>query len=72
MPRYFFVVQYPDGTLADADGTDLPTDSAALELAQRIIRDLKNGGDHDEPGLTLIVKDETERIVFSLPLQSER
>ncbi len=67
MPRYFFVLQHPDGTLDDAEGAILPTDSAAVEYAQRIVRELKNGGDHDGPGLTLIVKDDAQRIVCSVP-----
>jgi hypothetical protein len=45
----------------------LPDDAAALGYADRIIRELKKGGGLDDPGLMMVVENETHMTVLSLP-----
>jgi hypothetical protein len=49
VPRYFFTVQWPDHEDGDRLGTSLADDAAALDHAIRIVRDLRQGGEHDDP-----------------------
>jgi hypothetical protein len=67
MPRYFFIVQTPDQQIEDDKGTVLPNDGAALVCALKIIKRLANEQGHD--GWSMIVKDDTGRVVSSIPFQ---
>ena len=68
MPRYFFNVRIPDeADREDSAGTVYHHDIDALDYAYRVIQELKHGGDYGAPGIMMIVKDHTGRIVFSIP-----
>jgi hypothetical protein len=65
--RYFFNIRWLDHEDRDRLGTLLPDDAAALDHAIRIIRDLRQGGEHEDPGLMMIVRNEILKTVLSLP-----
>jgi len=67
MPRYYFVIRSGDRELGDDDCTLLPRDAAAWDYALRIIGELKESGNYDDPGLQMIVKEEGGRQVFVIP-----
>jgi hypothetical protein len=68
MPRYFFTVQTLNNVVEDdPGGTTLPDITAALAHAERVIRSLRRDGGHDDPALTMLVKDETRHAVLFLP-----
>ena len=64
---YFFVIR--NGTVEgnDQDGTPLQDDEDARNYANRIIRELKEGGGYDEGDWALIVFAEGGRQVCSVP-----
>ena len=69
VPRYFFNIQVSDGELEDdPHGTDLPDVAAALSYAERTIRELKVEIGFDDPSkLMMIVVDDADQVVLSLP-----
>jgi len=67
VPNYFFIVKWPDQELDDPEGTRLPTDGDALKYAKRLIREIREGGEPDEPQLTMTVKNAVGETVFSIP-----
>jgi hypothetical protein len=67
VPQYFFTIRWPDHEDGDRLGASLPDDAAALDHAIRIVRDLRQGGEHDDPGLMMIVKNQMLNTVLSLP-----
>jgi hypothetical protein len=54
--RYFFNIKWPNYEDSDQVGTSLPDDTAALEHAIRVVRELRQGGEHDDPGLMMVQK----------------
>jgi hypothetical protein len=67
MPRYFFVVSWHDQQAEDDQGAIMPNDDVAREFALRLVRELKEEGDFDDPGLKLVVKDEADNELFVIP-----
>jgi len=70
VPRYFFNVEGPGhggGVGDDPFGSEFPTDASAFDCAKRIIRELKNAGGYEDPGLTMVVKLESGTTVFAIP-----
>jgi hypothetical protein len=67
MPRYFFAVRWPEHEDNDRLGTSLPDDAAALIHATSVIGELRRGGEHDDPALMMIVRNEMLKTVLSLP-----
>ena len=65
--RYFFVIRWPDRDDDDKEGTLFLCKTAALAYAERIIKELKEAGGYDEPGLTMIVANEDGEIVYAIP-----
>jgi hypothetical protein len=65
--RYFFSIRWPDHVDGDQLGTSLPDDAAALAHALRIIRELRQGGEHDDPQIMMVVRNEKLKTVLSLP-----
>ena len=55
--RYFFSLRWSDHEDDDANGTLLSDDAAALNYADRLIRQLKDAGGYSDPNLTVIVRD---------------
>ena len=60
--RYFFSVRWPDHEDDDTNGTLLSDEAAALGYADRVVRELKEGGGYNDPGLMVIVRDGTQRV----------
>ena len=69
MSRYFFAIRWPDREDSDRLGTSLPDDAAALDHAIRMVRRLRRGGKHGDPGLMMIVRNETLKTALSLPFR---
>lgn len=65
--RYFFVIRWPDGEHDDPEGTPFRSSSAALAYAFRIVRELKDAGGYDEPGMTLVVENALGETLFAIP-----
>jgi len=55
--QYFFDVRSSDHEDDDRDGTLLSDNAAALNYADRLIRELKEGGRYNDPNLMVIVRD---------------
>jgi hypothetical protein len=67
MPRYYFVLRWPDQEGQDKVGTVLASDDDTLGHAKRVIRELKEDGGYDGPNLMMIVKDESGTVLRSIP-----
>jgi len=67
MPRYHFLIEFPDHTLDDPDGQNFPDSNAAIEHGHRIVRELREGGDYS-PGAVLHVRDEAGQPIHSMPI----
>jgi hypothetical protein len=65
MPRYYFIVQTPEQQIEDDGGAILPNDGAAMVRALKIGKELAN--EEGRVGWSMIVKDDTGRIVSSIP-----
>jgi hypothetical protein len=65
--RYFFHIRRVDREDSDHRGVVLPNDAAVLDHALCIIKDLRQGGEHNDPGLMMIVRNESLKTVLSLP-----
>ena len=65
--RYYFVIRWPDHDDDDAEGTLFLSRSAALAYAQRIIRELKEAGGYEQPGLTMLVRNADGEVLYSIP-----
>ena len=65
--RCFFSVRWPDHEDDDTNGTLLSDEAAALGYADRLVRELKEGGGYNDPELMVIVRDGTQRVVLSIP-----
>jgi hypothetical protein len=70
LPRYYFVIQWPDREHGDNHGTVLPDDAAARNYAERVIRELKESGGYDDPGLSMIVRNEAGKQIFVIPFET--
>ncbi len=44
-----------------------PDDIAALAYAERIILELQKHGGHDDPAMTMIVRNDADQMVWSIP-----
>jgi hypothetical protein len=68
VPRYFFTIHRGDRVEDDPDGTYLPDAEAALCYADYTIRELrKQNGYKDDLALMMMVKDQADQTVLSLP-----
>jgi hypothetical protein len=68
LPRYFFNARVPgEADREDSEGTVFLRDTDAFDYAYGIIRKLKQTGGYDAPGIMMIVKDHTGRVIFSVP-----
>jgi hypothetical protein len=65
--RYFFGVRWSDHEDDDPSGAVFSDNAAALNYADRLIRELKEGGRYDDPNLMVIVGDEMKTVVLSIP-----
>jgi hypothetical protein len=68
VPRYFFAVRWPDGrTQDDPNGAVLPNEATALSRAERTIDSLRKEIGYDDPALMMVVRNEKQQTVWSLP-----
>ena len=67
LPRYYFIIRIGETDHEDADGKVLPLDDDALAYAMLVVRELKQAYGQIDSGATLIVKDDKQRVVFSIP-----
>ncbi len=67
MPRYFFTIRGESVIEDDPHGMILPNTAAALSYAKRRIKELRGESGYDDPLLILVVKDDSNRTVLSLP-----
>jgi hypothetical protein len=66
MPRYHFVVRAHDRTHDELDRMHFPNHEAAREHGHRIVRELREGGYNPE-NAALLIHDETEQTIHSIP-----
>jgi hypothetical protein len=70
LPRYHFIIRWPDHEHADPEGTRFPDVAAARRYAERVIRELKvGGGDYDDPELLMVVTDGAGNEIFVVPFK---
>jgi hypothetical protein len=68
MPRYFFIVTYPDQReIGDPLGTQLPNDAAAIESAVRIIDALREDRLPEESEPAIILTNDGGEIIYRFP-----
>ena len=67
MPRYFFILVYPDRIIGDARGTVLPSDEIAIGAAREIIDELLEDCGPGEPRPIIIVRNEAGEVVYQFP-----
>jgi predicted N-acetyltransferase YhbS len=72
MPRYYFHIHRPEGTLEDDEGSDLPNIDAVREEAITAVREIvaervRRGDDAD--GDELRVADDSGRVVLTVPFR---
>ncbi len=68
MPRYFFTIQALNRNVEDdPSGMILPNITAALSQAEHMIIKLQKESGYDDPGLMMLVKDETRQTILFLP-----
>jgi Domain of unknown function (DUF6894) len=68
MPRYYFVVEMPGHTYNDSEGEQLPSDAAAKNYGDRVVRELKES-DFQSAGAVLHVRDEGGQTIRSIPFE---
>jgi hypothetical protein len=68
LPQYLFVIRWPDHEESIVRGTALEDDAAALDYACRMIRELRDSGDYNNPKLVLNVRNEKQQTVLLVPL----
>ncbi len=67
MPRYFFILVYPDRIIGDPRGTVLPSDEAAVGAARSIIDELLEDCAPGQPRPIIMVRNEAGEIVYQFP-----
>ena len=67
MPRYFFILVYPEGILGDSRGTVLASDEVAVGTARTIIDELLENCGSGEPRPIIMVRNEVGEIVYQFP-----
>jgi hypothetical protein len=72
VPAVFLWPAVVDHEDDDANGTLLSDDAAALNYADRLIRQLKDAGGYSDPNLMVIVRDQMKRVVLSIPFLAAR
>jgi hypothetical protein len=70
MPRYFFDIKGDGYSDPDEEGTDV-ADFDVRQYAKRVVEELREGGDYDDPSLILVVKDAGGTILFSIPFVAQ-
>jgi hypothetical protein len=72
LPRYFFVLAYPDRELRDPGGAIFSSDEAAIEAARKVIDELLAERQPEDPNPTIVVKNAAGEIVYQYPSTKSR
>ena len=67
MPRYFFILVYPDRIIDDPRGTVVPSDEAAIGAAREIIDELLEDSGPGQPRPIIMVRNEAGEIIYQFP-----
>jgi hypothetical protein len=67
MPRYFFILVYPDKILSDPQGMVLPSDEAAIAVARPIIDGLLEDSGPGQPRPIIMVRNKAGEVVYQFP-----
>jgi hypothetical protein len=68
MPCYYFAIRWPDGRSQNVpNGACLPNEAPALTCAERTIESLRKKNNYNDPGLMMLVRNEKQQTVLSLP-----
>ena len=67
MPRYFFILAYPDQEIGDPHGVIAPSDEAAIAAARKVIDELLAECGPEDPNPTIIVKNEADEVIYRFP-----
>ena len=67
MPRYFFILVYPDKVIGDPRGTVVPSDEAAIGAAREIIDELLEDCGPGEPRPIIMVRNVAGEIIYQFP-----
>ena len=67
MPRYFFILAYPNRVMGDPRGTVLPSDQAAIGAPSTIIDDLLEDTGAGQARPIIMVRNEAGEIVYQFP-----
>jgi hypothetical protein len=67
MPRYFFILAYPDQKTSDPSGLMAPGDDAAITAARNAMDALLAELRPEEPNPTMVVKNEAGEIIYRYP-----
>jgi hypothetical protein len=67
MPRYFFILLYPDRIIGDPRGTVVPSDEAAIGAAREIIDELLEDSGPGQPRPIIMVRNEAGEVIYQFP-----
>ena len=67
MPRYFFILVYPDRIIGDPRGTVLPSDETAIGAAREIIDELLEDSGPERPRPIIMVRNEAGEVIYQFP-----
>ena len=67
MPRYFFILVYPDRIIGDDRGTVVPSDEIAIGTAREIIDELLEDSGPGQPRPIIMVRNEAGEIIYQFP-----
>jgi Domain of unknown function (DUF6894) len=67
MPRYHFILVYPNRIIDDPRGTELPSDEVAVGTARTIIDDILEGSGPGQPRPIIMVRNEAGEIIYQFP-----
>jgi hypothetical protein len=67
MPRYFFILVYPDRVIGDDRGTVVSSDEAAIGAAREIIDELLEDCGPGEPRPIIMVRNVAGEIIYQFP-----
>jgi hypothetical protein len=67
MPRYFFILTYPDQEIGNPGGVIAPGNDAAIPAARNVMDALLARLGPEDPNPTIVVKNEAGEIIYRYP-----
>ena len=67
MPRYYFILVYPDRIIGDPRGTELPSDELAIGAAREIIDELLEDSGPGQLRPIIMVRNEAGEVIYQFP-----